>query len=155
MVDDRLLEGVDILSRSHIRCQCWCRANWSQVRLASLESDILLPYIEWCSDRWSGHVPPKLKSEINEDNSNYFLGDNERVYLVCAFWGVYIELMEPSLSCNDDCVDCQLRYCSINWAIISSKGGWLVPSANCRTKILNRVADYPFSLLMFGIVCNN
>ena len=64
---------------------CWRQANWIQICPASLESNKLLPYTEECLNRWSEHVPPKLKSEITEDNSNYyFVEDNECVYLVRA-----------------------------------------------------------------------
>ena len=42
MVDDWLLEGVDVFSCSHRRCQYWCRANKSQVRQASLDLGGLL-----------------------------------------------------------------------------------------------------------------
>ena len=135
MVDDHLLEGVDIIFHSHRWRQCWCWASWIQVRSASLELDRLLPYTEGCPNGWSRHASLKLKSKINEASSNYFLGENESVYFVRAFWGVYIELMALSLSCNDDCMDCQCRYCGVDWAVTSSKGNWLVPFAYYRAKI--------------------
>ena len=97
MVDDHLLEGVDIIFHSHRWRQCWCRASWIQVRSASLELDRLLPYTEGCPNGWSRHASLKLKSKINEASSNYFLGEN-------------------------DCMDCQCRYCGVDWTITSSKG---------------------------------
>ena len=64
----------------------WCRANWIQVYPASLELGRLLLYTEGCSDRWSRHVLPKFKSEINEDSPNYSLWERmSHVYLVRAF----------------------------------------------------------------------
>ena len=42
------------------------------VRLASLESDRLLPCTEKCPNKWFGHAPSKLK--LDKDNSNYFCG---------------------------------------------------------------------------------
>ena len=36
-------------------------------------------FIDGCLDMWSGHAPPKLKLEINEDNSHYFLWERMSV----------------------------------------------------------------------------
>ena len=58
---------------------CWCQAKWSQVGPASLELDRFLPYTEGYPDRWSRYAPPKFKSEIIEDNSNYFLWERMSV----------------------------------------------------------------------------
>ena len=87
--DDWFLESVDILSHSHRWCQCWCYANWIHVRLASLESNRLLPYTKGCPNRWSSHTPPKLKSEISKDESYYFWWLCTNVPFSCCSRGFY------------------------------------------------------------------
>ena len=106
-------------------------ASWG-IRLASLESNELFPYTERCLDGWSGHTPPKFKS--NEDSSNYFCG-REWTCVLCSHFlrGLYrvddtiiiTMIMHYSFSYNDDCVNCQCRHCCVDWAITLSKSYWL------------------------------
>ena len=103
-LDSSLFSFIRVRRTSSLIHTCW------GVRPTLLESDGLLSYTERCLDGWSKHTPLNLKS--NEDNFNYFMGENERVYLIRASWGIYIELITSSLSCNDDCADCQrCHYC--------------------------------------------
>ena len=90
---------------------CWCSVNQIWVRLASLESDELLPYTKGCPNRWSRHDPSKLKSESNKDGSNYFEWLCIRVLFSCFLRDFYraddtivIALMVHScIFWDDDC----------------------------------------------------
>ena len=105
-----------------------------RIRPAVVKLGELLSYIKGCTDGWSGHTSPKLKS--SKDNSNYLVREKVNVhmcvYFVCASLRVYIMLMKMSMQCylgtltffcNDDCP-------AGRWAIIIILGGWQVPSAD-------------------------
>lgn len=100
-----------IVELSHKQHQRWCRANWIQVLLASLESDKLLLHTKGYPDKWSGHASLKIKSESSKSESNFF-------EWLCAcvpfsyFWrgfyrtygAIIIALIVHScISCIDDC----------------------------------------------------
>ena len=95
---------------SHRRCQYWCCVNQIQVCLASLELVILLSRTKRCLDRWSEHVPPKLKLESSKSESNCF----EWLYVCIPFscfsrdfyrtYGVIVIalIVHSCISCIDD-----------------------------------------------------
>ena len=80
-----------------------------QVRLASLESNKLLPYTKGCPDRWLRHAPPKLKSKSNQSELN-FLNGYVCVPFSCFWRGFYrtygaiiiVLIVHSCLSCVDD-----------------------------------------------------
>ena len=81
---------------SHRWHQCWCCANWIQVRLVSLESNELLPCTKGCPNKWSGHAPPKLKLESSKSEPNCFKWLYACVYLFQVSRWVLIEHMTLS-----------------------------------------------------------